>query len=258
MKLEDKIAVVTGAAGGIGAAICEAFAREGAIVAVTDLSIETAEATAVRIRETGGRAEALAFDVSDHAAVEDGAEKIETRLGPIDIWVNNAGISHITAFLDCSEKLWDSTININLKGTFNGSQAAIKRMAGRKRGVIINMASQSGKKGASHYAAYCASKFGIIGLTQSLALEFASVGIRINALCPGVVFTPLWEEMLEDYAAKRKMKPEDVRPYMERRIPLGRLCTPEDIARAAVFIASDDASYMTGQAINITGGAIMH
>jgi NAD(P)-dependent dehydrogenase (short-subunit alcohol dehydrogenase family) len=131
-------------------------------------------------------------------------------------------------------------------------------MVTRKRGVVMNMSSQSGKVGNSHYAAYCASKFGIIGLTQSLAVEFAGAGIRVNALCPGVVFTPLWETMIEDYAAKRNMTPEEVWPYFEGKIPLRRLCTAEDVAGTALFLASDAAAYITGQAINISGGAVMN
>jgi sorbitol-6-phosphate 2-dehydrogenase len=176
----------------------------------------------------------------------------------VDILVNNAGVSYIIPFLECSQEIWDKTIEINLKGTFNCCQAAIKRMLLRKRGVIINMSSQSGKTGNSHYAAYCASKFGVIGLTQSLAMEFARQGIRVNALCPGVVFTPMWDTMVADYAKKRNIKPEEVKPYFESKIPLGRLCTEKDVADAAVFMASDKASYITGQAINLSGGAIMH
>ena len=131
-------------------------------------------------------------------------------------------------------------------------------MISRGRGAVINMSSQSGKTGNSRYAAYCASKFGVIGLTQSLAVEFAKSGIRINAICPGVVFTALWEGMVDDYAHKRDMQPGDVKPYLEAKIPMGRLCTPEDVGRAVVFLASDDAGDITGQAINLSGGAEMH
>lgn len=258
MKLENKTAVVTGGGGGIGAQMCRAFAKEGAAVAVCDLRLAAAETVACEITQAGGRATAWTFDVAERKAVESSADEVESQLGPIDIWVNNAGVSYISAFLECSEEVWDLTQRVNLKGAFIGCQAALGRMRGRKQGVILNMSSQSGKAGNSHYAAYCASKFGIIGLTQSIAVEFAAEGIRANALCPGVVFTPLWDGMIEDYARKRNIKPEEVRPYMENKIPLGRLCTPEDVARAAVFLASDDASYITGQAINISGGAIMH
>lgn len=257
MKLENRVAVVTGGGSGIGAEICRVFAREGAAVAVTDLRLEAAEHVAEEIRAAGGRAEAWAFDVSDIEAVERAAEGIERDLGPIYVWVNNAGVSYIVPFLECTEGTWDLTQRVNLKGAFAGCQAAIRRMLSRKGGVVLNMSSQSGKVGNSQYAAYCASKFGIIGLTQSLAVEFAGEGIRVNALCPGVVFTPLWDEMIGDYAKKRNMKMEDVRPYMEGRIPMGRLCEPKDVAAYAVFLASDDAAYITGQAVNISGGCVM-
>jgi sorbitol-6-phosphate 2-dehydrogenase len=258
MRLDNKVAVITGGGSGIGAAIGRAFAQEGAAVALTDVHFQAAQEIAAEIAHVGGRVGAWVFDVSDRPAVEQAADAIEQQLGPIDIWVNNAGVSSIVPFLDCSEELWDETLRINLKGAFTGCQAAIRRMLPRRRGAVVNMSSQSGKVGNSHHAAYCASKFGLIGLTQSLAVEFARDGIRVNALCPGVVMTPLWDEMLGDYARNRNLKPEEVRPYMEQRIPMGRLCTPEDVARTAVFLASDDSDYLTGQAINVSGGTVMH
>jgi len=259
MKLKGKVAVVTGGGSGIGAEICRTLAKEGCAVAVTDIRFDAADKVASEIvKDFNAKACAYAFDVSDKNAVGQAADDIEKELGPIDIWVNNAGISKIIPFLECTEELWDLTVRINLKGTFVGCQTAIKHMLARKSGVIINMSSQSGKAGNSHYEAYCASKFGIIGLTQSLAVEFAREGIRVNALCPGVVFTPLWDEQLKDYAGKRSLKPEEVRPYLESKIPMGRLCTPGDVARAVVFLASDDATYITGQSINLAGGSIMH
>ena len=257
MRLANRVAVVTGGGSGIGAEICRAFAREGARVAVADVSAEAAGRIAAEIQAAGGQARAWSFDVADQAGVEQAAVAIEQQLGPLEIWVNNAGISRVVPFLDCSEALWDMILAVNLKGTFIGCQAAIRRMAPRQRGVVLNMSSQSGKVGNSQYAAYCASKFGVIGLTQSLAQEFAAQGIRVNALCPGVVFTPLWDEQLEDYARKRNIEPEAVESYLTQKIPLGRLCSPQDVAQAAVFLASDQAAYLTGQAINISGGSIM-
>ena len=258
MRLSGKIAVLTGGGSGIGAAICRAFAEEGAAVAITDIRLQAAQEIAAEIARCNGRVGTWAFDVSDRPAVEQAADQIEKQLGPIDVWVNNAGISRIVPFLECSEELWEQTLRINLKGAFIGCQAAIRRMLPRRQGVVLNMSSQSGKVGNSQYTAYCASKFGIIGLTQSLAVEFAGAGIRVNALCPGIVMTPLWDQMLGDYARKRNLKPEDVRPYLEKRIPLGRLCTPEDVARTAVFLASDESDYLTGQALNVSGGMVMH
>lgn len=257
MRLAGKVAVVTGGGSGIGAALCRTFAAEGAAVAVTDIDRAAAEAVAAGVRAADGAAEAWAFDVADGTGVERAADEIEARLGPIAIWVNNAGVSFIVPFLECTRATWELTQRVNLTGAFVGCQAAVRRMLPRGQGSIINMSSQSGRQGNSHYAAYCASKFGIIGLTQSLAIEFAGQGIRVNALCPGVVFTPLWDGMMADYAAKRKMAPEAVRPYLESKIPMGRLCTPEDVARAAVFLASDESAYITGQALNVNGGGVM-
>ncbi len=252
-RLADRVAVVTGGAGGIGAAICRAFAAEGALVAVADARLQEAEKVAQGLQN----GHALAFDVSDGPSVEAAADEVEARLGPIDIWVNNAGVSYVTGFLECSEETWDETIRVNLRGTFIGCRAALRRMRPRRRGVVLNMSSQSGKVGNSHYAAYCASKFGVIGLTQSLALEFAHENIRVNAICPGVVFTRMWDGMLDGYARKRGIPANEVRSYLESKIPLGRLCLPEDVANVAVFLASDEAAYMTGQSVNVSGGTVM-
>jgi NAD(P)-dependent dehydrogenase (short-subunit alcohol dehydrogenase family) len=258
MRLKDKVTVVTGGGSGIGAELCRRFALEGAVVAVADINEEAALKTVDEIVHADGNAKAWVFDVSDKKSVENAVDEIERDLGPIGIWVNNAGVSKVLPFLECSEELWDLTLKINLKGAFLGCQAAIRRMLPRKKGIILNMSSQSGKAGNSNYEAYCASKFGIIGLTQSLAVEFACEGIRVNALCPGVVFTPLWDDQLGDYAKKRNLKLEEVKPYLESKIPMGRSCKPEDIASMAVFIASDEANYITGQSINLSGGVIMH
>jgi NAD(P)-dependent dehydrogenase (short-subunit alcohol dehydrogenase family) len=254
-----KVAVVTGGGSGLGAEICRTFAREGAGVAVTDLRREAAEQVAEEIRAADGQALAWDFDVVDREAMEKAAGEIERRLGPIDVWVNNAGISRVISFLDCTDELWDLILQVNLKGTFIGCQAAIRRMLPRKQGVVLNMSSQSGKAGNSHYAAYCASKFGVIGLTQSLALEFARAGIRVNALCPGAVFTSLWDEQHKlAYAHKRNMESEAIEDYLADKVPVGRLCTPQDVAHTALFLATDEAAFITGQAINITGGLVMH
>ena len=255
MRLQNKVAIVTGAGSGIGKAIAEGFTNEGAKVAIADLNLEAATITTEAI---GSAAIAVKVDVGDMKSVEAMIKQVEADLGPVDILVNNAGVSYITPFHECSEELWDKTIRINLKGAFNCCRTVITSMLARKTGVILNMSSQSGKSGNSQYTAYCASKFAIIGLTQSLAVEYAASGIRVNALCPGVVFTPLWDQMIADYARKRDMKPEEVKPYLESKIPMGRLCTEDDVAKAAIFLASEEASYITGQSINLSGGTVMH
>jgi NAD(P)-dependent dehydrogenase (short-subunit alcohol dehydrogenase family) len=255
MMLKEKIAVITGAAGGIGRAIAERYVREGATVAVTDINIESIARTA---QEIGPSAVPFQVDVTDRALVDAMVWAVEDKLGPVDIFVNNAGISEIVPFLELDDAAWARHIDVNLKGAFLCSQAILKRMVPRNRGKLINISSQSGKKGNSQYEAYCASKFGIIGLTQSMAVEFAENKININAICPGVVFTPLWEKMMPAYAAKRNIPVEKVREYIVGRIPLGRACTPQDVAGVAAFLASADSDYMTGQALNVTGGTIMH
>ena len=255
MILSEKIAIITGAAQGIGRAIAQRFAEEGAKVAIADINLASAEKTA---RAIGPSAAAVRVDVSDRKSVEAMVDFVENQLGSVDVLVNNAGVSEIVPFLDLDDATWDRHLNVNLKGTFLCSQAVLKRMVPRRRGKIISMSSQSGKSGNSQYEAYCASKFGIIGLTQSMAMEFAPMGITVNAICPGFVFTSLWDDMLPKYAAKRNMPVEKVKEYIISRIPLGRLCTPEDVAGVAIFLASKDADYLTGQAINVAGGAIMH
>lgn len=258
MKLQDKIAVVTGGGSGIGTEICRVFAAEGAKVAVTDVDLKTAEKVAKEICSADGEAAAWEMDVCDGNEVDRVAQNIVETLGRIDIWVNNAGVSYIVPFLECSDEVWNKTIAVNLTGTFNGCRAALRQMSIQKAGCIINIGSQSGKQGNTQYAAYCASKFGVVGITQSLALEFAPLGIRVNTICPGVVMTPLWNDMLGVYAKKRNLKEEEVIPYMESKIPLGRLTQKSDVTAAAVFLASDDASFITGQSINVSGGVIMN
>ena len=226
-------------------------------MAVADVRLEAAAGVVAEIRAGGGTAMPVECNVTERSQVEAAAGAVADAWGAVDVWVNNAGVSFIVPFLECSDALWRKTLDVNLTGTFLCCQVALQIMVPRHKGVIINMSSQSGKVGNSHYAAYCASKFGIIGLTQSLAAEFAGEGIRVNALCPGVVFTPMWDEMKADYARKRGIAPEEVRAYFESKIPLGRLCRPQDVAAAAVFLASDEASYITGQALNLAGGSVM-
>lgn len=255
MRLKGKTAAVTGAGSGIGKACALRLAQEGANVLAIDLDGASAEKTAEQIRKAGGRADAAAADISEKEAVMAVAEKAEKCFRPLDIWVNCAGISVIQPFLaEDSEQVWDQTMRVNLKGTFLCCQAAVKGMLGHG-GSIINFSSQSGKKGTNQYAAYCASKFGIRGLTQSIAAEFAEENIRVNCICPGVILTPMWDKQVNDYAKKKHITPEEVMPRFKENIPLGRLCTYQDVTNLVLFLASKDSEYMTGQSLNLTGGA---
>ena len=257
-RLKDKIALVTGAAQGIGKAIALRFAQEGADVIVNDVNIDTAQKTADEISKLGCRSLVIVADVSSSKEVEEMKKRVEKEFGPrLDILVNNAGIAKILPFTETTEEIWDKILNVNLKGTFLCCRAFVPWMIERKYGKIINMSSKSGKVANTWFAAYCVSKFAIIGLTQSLALDLAPHGINVNAICPGIVFTPHWDELQKQYARKRDMPVEKVREYLTGKIPLGRPQEPEDVAAVAAFLASEESSYITGQAINVTGGQEM-
>ncbi len=257
MRLNQKIAVVTGAGSGIGRATAIRLAKEGAYVGALDIDLANAEQTAAEIVSMGGKATAIRTDITKRGEVFAAAETIDRIYGKIDVWVNCAGYSKIIPTMDCTEEIWDITMNINLKGCFFGCQAAIAHM-NPKGGSIINFSSESGKKGTNCYAAYCSSKFGIIGLTQSLSAEFAPKGIRVNDICPGVVLTPMWDKQVEDYAKKRNIRPEEVMPRFISNIPLHRLCELEDVTNLVVFLATDDSAYITGQSLNLSGGSTMY
>lgn len=258
MKFKGKKVAVSGAASGIGEAVAMGFAKEGAAVAFMDINREKADKCAALAKEKyGTNCIGPGVDISNKKSVNEAFETVEKIYGGLDIFVNCAGISVIVPMLECTEEVWDKTIDINLKGAFLCMQSAIKIMEKQKSGSVICMSSQSGRVGGSRYQAYCASKFGIIGLVQSAAMEFAKSGIRVNAICPGVVSTPMWDKQAESYAKKRNIKPEEVMPYFESKIPMGRICTLKDVVNAAFFLASDDSSYITGQSINVSGGQIM-
>ena len=258
MRFQGKRVAVTGAASGIGAAIAEGFAKEGACVAFLDLSQDRVDkAVAAANKKWHTNCIGLAIDVANKESVCNAFETIEKKFNGLDILVNCAGISIIVPMLECTEEIWDRTIDVNLKGTFLCMQSAIKIMEKQKSGSIICMSSQSGKVGGSQYQAYCASKFGVIGVVQSAAVEFAKSGIRINAICPGVILTPMWDKQVESYAKKRNISSSEVMPYFESKIPMGRIGTLEDVVKVTFFLASEDSAYLTGQSLNVAGGQIM-
>ena len=255
--LNDKVAIVTGAGQGIGRAIAERFAQEGARVLVADINAGTVSTVAKQITRQGGKAVAQVCDVRDPAAVGAMFDTAEEHFGPVDIVVNNAGLSGATAILDETVEHWDRMFAVNVRGVFLGVQEATRRMLPRGTGCIINMASGVGKIGRPYMTSYCATKHAVIGVTRCAALELGPHGIRVNALCPGIVDTEIWRDM-DPVLTELEGRTDST--AWERRvagIPLGRHSVPADIANAAVLLACDDASYITGQSLSVDGGLVM-
>jgi len=247
MKLDNKIAIVTGARRGIGRAIALALAKEGANVVVSDISQEDCQKVVTKIEGLGRKGLALKCNVTSRAEVEDMVRRTVAEFGKVDILVNNAGILSFKPFLELTDEDWDNTLNVNLKGQFLCARAAAKEMAKNKWGRIINIASiSSGGCGIafSLIAHYTASKGGVMALTEALALELTPQGINVNAICPGAIDTDMVKGVKESGQLEQVLL----------RIPKGRLGQPEDIANLAVFLASDESDYISGAAIVIDGG----
>jgi len=254
LDVRDQHVLVTGSAAGIGAAIVRRFAEHGARVSVTDLDGDGAE----RLAASLPNAHAWALDVTDAAATDVVFDAAIAAFGPLHVVVANAGVSSMRRVVDLSEADWDFNMNVNAKGVFLTNRAAVRRfLAYGHGGAIVNTASMAAKIGAPFLAHYSASKFGVVGFTQALAKEVAGDGIRVNAVCPGYVVTPMQERELAWEADLRGLTADEVRALYLRDVPLGRLETPEDVAKVVHFLASDEAAYMTGQALNVTGGARM-
>ncbi len=256
-RLEGRKALITGAGQGLGAALAHRLAAEGASVAVVDINGAAAEKVAAELgASSAARHVGLASDVSDEASVSAAFAAAAEALGGLDLLVANAGILKAYDIQEFPLDDWQRVMAVNLTGYFLCAREAARIFAAQKRGVIVQINSKSGKKGSFRNSAYAASKFGGIGLTQSLALDLAPYGVRVNAVCPGNLLDgTLWQESLfEQYAQKWGLTPEEVRRKYEDQVPLGRGCTYEDVANVVAFLASDDSSYMTGQAINVTGG----
>jgi NAD(P)-dependent dehydrogenase (short-subunit alcohol dehydrogenase family) len=249
------IAVVTGAGSGIGAAIATELGRRGFYVVVSDVNEEAAEAVAGALIE----AEALRLDVTDHEAVEAATHSIVAKHGRLDVWVSNAGISKMQRFVDISPADLERNFRVNTYGVFFCGQSAARAMiALGQPGVIINTASMAAKQGKAPFLAdYVASKFAVLGLTQAMALELAPHHIRVNSVCPGFVATPMQTRELAWEAELRGTTPEVVKQGWINDTPLARLQTPEDVAKVVAFLASDDAAFLTGEAISVNGGAFM-
>ncbi|RME45061.1 MAG: sorbitol-6-phosphate dehydrogenase [Chloroflexi bacterium] len=264
--LQDKVAIVTGGGQGLGQAICWRLAREGCHVVVADLNEETAAETATAITQylqragaAGQRAIALKVDVTDEAQVAAMVDRTVQEFGRLDILVANAGILIAGEISEFPADEWRAVIDVNLVGYFLCAKHAARVMKAQRSGVIIQINSKSGKKGSYKNSAYAASKFGGIGLTQSIALELAEYGVRVNAVCPGnLLDSPLWVNSLyKQYAERWGISEEEVRQRYIDQVPMKRGCTYDDVCNVVVFLASEQAGYMTGQAINVTGGQEM-
>jgi 2-hydroxycyclohexanecarboxyl-CoA dehydrogenase len=245
MSLQAKVAVVTGAGSGIGRGIAVRLARDAAAIGVWDLNGDAAAETAKMITDAGGKAIAVAADCADQAAIKDAAAKTRAAFGPITILVNNAGIAPFIPYLEIPEEVWDRVIRINLKGPHLCCREVIPDMLAARWGRIINITSSSTQSGSVNHAHYVASKGGLLGLTKALALEFAPTGITVNMVPPGFIDTPML-----------RASPVDIDAYAAS-MPMKRVGQPEDIAAACAFLASEEASYMTGQTISMNGGRYM-
>jgi NAD(P)-dependent dehydrogenase (short-subunit alcohol dehydrogenase family) len=248
-RFQNKVVLVTGAGSGIGRATALAFAREGAAVAAADVSSAKAEAVVAEVRATGGRAVAIACDVSKPEDCARAVREAEAALGPLDILVNNAGIGASGTAVTTDEATWDRLMVVNVKGTYLMSRAALAVMLPRKHGVILNAGSIAGLRAVPDRAAYVTTKFAVVGLTKAMALDHVKDGIRVNAVCPGTTMTPWIDERL-----KEAPDPKAALAALVARQPMGRLGTPEEMAAAYLFLASDESAFTTGTALVVDGG----
>jgi len=247
-NLKGKVAIVTGARRGMGRTHALALAKAGAKVAVADISLEECQRVVEEIAKQGGEAMAIKCDVSKKKEVDEMVKKIVKEFGKIDILVNNAGIAQFVPFLEMTEEEWDRTLDINLKGYFLCAQACVKEMAKQKSGVIVNIASVAmGQQGVgmSNIVHYCASKGGIAGMTEALAVELAPYNIRVNAISPGMIETPMISSIKQDSKTVEAML---------AKVPMRRVGKPEEVSNLVLFLASEVSSYMTGSTVIIDGG----
>ncbi|MBN9015826.1 MAG: SDR family oxidoreductase [Rhizobiales bacterium] len=257
MELESKVAVVTGAGRGIGAGIATVLAKHGADLVLTDRETSGAEETAELIRKTGRKVVVLQHDVTSWESTRSIAEASIAAFGKVDILVTNAGVSKSVPFAELTAEEWDRVNDVNAKGVFLSCRAFVPHMIERKYGKIVNISSMVGKEAIPFFAHYCASKFAVIGLTESMAKELAPHNINVNAVCPGVVRTPLWDPLLEQLSENKKISREEAWDEFVGGIPFKRPQTPEDIGEAVAFLASDRARNITASAANVSGGQMI-
>jgi 2-hydroxycyclohexanecarboxyl-CoA dehydrogenase len=252
-RLLDRTVVVTGGGGGIGGATCRRFAAEGARVAVLDLSLPAAEKVAAEMRAAGGAAQAFRCDITERAEVDAALAATEAAFGPVDVLVNNAGWDVFKPFAKTEPAQWSRLIDVNLVGALHMHHAVLPGMVARRRGRIVNVASDAARVGSSGEAVYAACKGGLVAFSKTIAREHARHGITVNVVCPGPTDTALFADYKQGAG-----NPEKLVEAFERSIPLGRIGQPDDLPGAIVFFASDDAAYITGQVLSVSGGLTMH
>lgn len=252
-RFDDRVVVVTGGGGGIGGATCRRFAEDGAKVAVFDVNEAAAEQVAKDIRDAGGRARAFACDITDRKAVDAAVAATREQLGPIDVLVNNAGWDVFRPFTKTEPSQWEKLIAVNLVGALHLHHAVLPSMVERKTGRIINIASDAARVGSSGEAVYAACKGGLVSFSKTIAREHARHGITCNVVCPGPTETALFEEYKQGAG-----NPEKLVEAFTRSIPLGRIGQPGDLPGAILFFASDDAAFITGQVLSVSGGLTMN
>ncbi|RKX44124.1 MAG: 3-ketoacyl-ACP reductase [Thermotogae bacterium] len=258
-RFENQVAMITGAGGGIGRTIAASFAREGAILVLTDVDERALGNLVSSLRKQEVQVVSCRMDVTKEAEVARVVGKILEDVGGVDILVNNAGVSTMNWFWELTEEEWDFNMNVNAKGVWLVTKYVVPHMIRRRKGKIVNIASMAAKIGAPLLAHYSASKFAVVGFTQAAAKELAPYGINVNAVCPGFVKTPMQDrEVIWEAQLRGIDDPEKVRDEYIAQTPLGRLCYPEDVASVVLFLASKDADFMTGQAVNVTGGVCTH
>jgi len=253
-RLAGKVAVVTGGAAGIGAAIAAGYAREGAMLVIADLSLEKATAIAGSL---GGGAFGLEVDISSQDSVEAMADQIIKRVGRVDILVNNAGVTRAQPWFKITAEAFDRIFAVNVRGLVFVTQALAVHMVKQGRGSIINLTSGAGRRGLPLNGVYAASKAAIISLTQSSALAFAESGVRVNAIAPGGVITPMWHQSDEEISRQLGQPKGRMAEEFTKMIPMGRIGLPEDYVGVATFLACEDSAYMTGQILSVDGGLWM-
>lgn len=251
--MEGRVVVVTGGGGGIGSATCHRFALAGCRVAVVDINEAAAQAVASTITDIGGVAMAVAVDLADFEATGRAVAAIESGLGEIDVLVNGVGWDIFTPFLKSDPEFWSKIIDINLRGVLNITHPVLSRMAERRRGRIVSLASDAGRGGSSGESVYAACKAGVIAFSKTIAREHARQGITANVVCPGVTETGMLEAFMEAAGDKEKL-----RAAFTKAVPMGRLGRPDDLPGAILFFASDDAAFVTGQVLSVSGGLTMH